>query len=69
MGSIRWGTKFCDLAAERLAGLVRGRGVRYWPLADIASCTAHVRFRGQSGHRSHGFTLRKGKVRVKFDIF
>jgi hypothetical protein len=20
--------------------------VRYWPLADIPSCTAHVRFRG-----------------------
>jgi hypothetical protein len=24
--------------------------VRYWPLADIPSCTARVRFRGQSGH-------------------
>ena len=24
--------------------------VRYWPIADILSCTAHVRFRGQSGH-------------------
>ena len=24
--------------------------VRYWHLADIPSCTAHVRFRGQSGH-------------------
>jgi hypothetical protein len=24
--------------------------VRYWPKADIASCTAHVRFRGQSRH-------------------
>jgi hypothetical protein len=24
--------------------------VRYWPIADIASCTAHVRFRGESGH-------------------
>jgi hypothetical protein len=21
-----------------------------WPIADIASCAAHVRFRGQSGH-------------------
>jgi hypothetical protein len=21
-----------------------GRHVRYWPLADIPSCTAHVRF-------------------------
>ena len=25
--------------------------VRYWPKADTTSCTAHVRFRGQSGHR------------------
>jgi hypothetical protein len=25
--------------------------VRYWPKADIPSCTAHVRFRGQGGHR------------------
>ena len=24
--------------------------VRYWPIADMASCTAHVRFRGQSRH-------------------
>jgi len=24
--------------------------VRYWPLADIASCAAHVCFGGQSGH-------------------
>jgi hypothetical protein len=24
--------------------------VRFWPKADIRSCTAHVRFRGQSGH-------------------
>jgi hypothetical protein len=24
--------------------------VRYWPKADIGYCTAHVRFRGQSGH-------------------
>src|SRR5262249_23173396 len=24
--------------------------VRYWPKADIRSCTAHVRFWGQSGH-------------------
>jgi hypothetical protein len=24
---------------------------RYWPKADIPNCTAHVRFRGQSGHR------------------
>jgi hypothetical protein len=24
--------------------------VRFWHLADIPSCTAHVRFRGKSGH-------------------
>ena len=24
--------------------------VRFWPKADIASCAAHVRFRGQSRH-------------------
>src|SRR6476661_6757141 len=24
--------------------------VRYWPLADISLCTAHVRFEGESGH-------------------
>jgi hypothetical protein len=24
--------------------------VRFWHKADILSCTAHVRFRGQSGH-------------------
>ena len=24
--------------------------VRYWHLADIPSCTAHVRYWGQSGH-------------------
>src|SRR6185369_17993014 len=26
------------------------RHVCFWPKADISSCTAHVRFRGQSGH-------------------
>ena len=26
------------------------RNVRYWPKADISYCTAHVRFRGLSGH-------------------
>ena len=24
--------------------------VRYWPKADMAECTAHVRFQGQSRH-------------------
>jgi hypothetical protein len=28
----------------------RRTDVRYWPKADIPSCNAHVRFRGQSGH-------------------
>jgi hypothetical protein len=27
-----------------------GSDVRYWPLADIASCAANVRFLRQSGH-------------------
>ena len=31
-------------------GLVARRDVRFWPKADIPSCTAHVRFRRQSGH-------------------
>jgi hypothetical protein len=26
------------------------QNVRFWPLADMRQCTAHVRFRGQSGH-------------------
>ena len=26
------------------------RDVRYWPLADIDECAAHVRFWGQSRH-------------------
>lgn len=28
--------------------------VRFWPLADIVSCAAHVRFRKQSGHHNKG---------------
>jgi hypothetical protein len=32
---IRYGTQFA------------ARNVRYWHIADIASCTAHVGFRGQ----------------------
>ena len=37
---------------------------RYWPLADIASCAAHVRFRGQSGHdrlRKSAFAVAIGR--------
>ena len=26
--------------------LVKGLSVRLWPIADMGSCTAHVRFRG-----------------------
>jgi hypothetical protein len=33
--------------------IVDTRDVRYWPKADIASCTAHVRFRSKSGHFWH----------------
>jgi hypothetical protein len=29
---------------------MNGPNVRYWPKADIPSCTAHVRFWGKSGH-------------------
>ena len=29
---------------------MKRRDVRYWHKADIAYCTAHVRFRVQSGH-------------------
>jgi hypothetical protein len=29
---------------------MRRLNVRYWPKADMAACSAHVRFRGQSGH-------------------
>ena len=28
----------------------RSLNVRFWHLADVRGCTAHVRFRGQSGH-------------------
>jgi hypothetical protein len=31
--------------------------VRYWPKADMGFCTAHVRFRGQSGHRKSCISL------------
>jgi hypothetical protein len=28
--------------------------IRYWPIADVGYCTAHVRFQGQSGHDPSG---------------
>jgi hypothetical protein len=31
-----------------------GRYVRYWPKADIPSCTANVCFRGESGYHAEG---------------
>ena len=37
-----------NLAASQAAFL---SNVRFWPLADMDSCTAHVRFRDNSGHR------------------
>ena len=30
--------------------VIIGSNVRYWHLADMPSCTAHVRYWGQSGH-------------------
>jgi CheY-like chemotaxis protein len=39
----------CGLSAPLKRPLV-SFNVRYWHKADIARCTAHVRFRGQSGH-------------------
>jgi len=44
--------------------------VRYWPKADIPSCTAHVRFREQCGHhrlRESAFAVAiGGKADVPF---
>ena len=37
---------FYSLTDESL----KAQDVRYWPKADIAYCTAHVRFRGKSRH-------------------
>ena len=39
---------FGETAARRSFPLFAD--VRYWPLADISICGAHVRFQGQSGH-------------------
>jgi hypothetical protein len=46
----------CAVVAQRWSARARvtpsqpARNVRFWPKADIPSCTAHVRFRRQSGH-------------------
>jgi HlyD family secretion protein len=38
------------VVAKREGVLKVPNTVRYWPKADMAECTAHVRFRGQSRH-------------------
>jgi hypothetical protein len=40
--------------------------VRFWPRADIPSCTAHVRFQGQSGHVG-GLPLHFDLARINLD--
>jgi hypothetical protein len=42
--------------------------VRYWPIADIVSCTAHVRFRGQSRHAIRGVSAFAVAIGGKADI-
>jgi class 3 adenylate cyclase len=52
-----FGTSRCLMRAKTIAvSGTRKRGAhgRYWPKADVPSCTAHVRFWGQSGH---GFSV------------
>jgi len=44
-------TQFCKVLRPGVSTLkpkafVAGSYVRYWPKADIPSCTAHVRFQG-----------------------
>ena len=54
----RWGAVRVDIGGlESAIQIVRAQqrqmllpNVRYWPKADIGLCTAHVCFRGQSGH-------------------
>lgn len=46
--SVRAGNASQDRQGDRhpIDQLIEGGDVRFWPLADIASCTAHVRFWG-----------------------
>ena len=48
-GHLQQGTGFSPWPRRR-CDRMKGTNVRYWPKADIRSCTAHVRFWGQSGH-------------------
>jgi hypothetical protein len=45
----RYHADTCDLSNSANE---RAYDVRYWHLADIPSCTAHVRFWGKSGHKN-----------------
>jgi hypothetical protein len=38
--------------------------VRFWPLTDIGDCTAHVRFRGQSGDRATELLSSRGDIHM-----
>jgi hypothetical protein len=46
--------------------LIDFRNVRYWHKADIPLCTAHVRFREQSGHPPFLYGARR--LRKSFDL-
>jgi hypothetical protein len=39
--------------------------VRYWPKADIASCTAHVRFQGKADMAFSGGPLSRSLLGAK----
>jgi hypothetical protein len=41
-----YGPDFVDQYRQAAGYVDRRLKVRFWPLADIASCIAHVRFRG-----------------------
>src|SRR4030095_5251692 len=54
---------FGDAGPRRKRSSAQVGDVRYWPKADICSCTAHVRFRGSSGHellRESAFAVANG---------
>ena len=43
-------TRECPFSGVNRTCVGASQNVRLWHKADILSCTAHVRFRGQSGH-------------------
>jgi hypothetical protein len=45
-GLMSYGPDFVDQYRQAAGYVDRRLKVRFWPLADIASCIAHVRFRG-----------------------